>query len=118
MADDAPIGNPVSGLLGQARGKANEYVDPVKAKVDKMAELLDGVKRTPFDPDGTKPVFIKGVDLSTPSGGPRDVPVSGNVVGGGANKTSKSDWGKKIEIISFGYVHKDSAKNFDWQAPL
>jgi hypothetical protein len=109
----------ISDLIGSVADQANGMiVDDAKAAVDDLVTLLAGPQRAPIDVERERARFVRGVDLSTPTGGSPAVPVRPSDAGRGeAARPSLLNLARPIEFIHFGRVHRDAARTFHADAP-
>jgi hypothetical protein len=109
-----------------AGDKAGELVDGATGKFDELTAedlakadaLLKGKERAPIDIEKFEAEFVRGVDLSTPDGDVPTAAVAPNDPSAQNPKSSVLSSGKRIEIIHFGKVHRDWARNFDHKQPF
>ncbi len=104
----------ISDAIGSVADQANSaVVDDAKAEVDNLISFLAGPQRAPIDVEKERALFIRGVELSTPTGGTPAVPVRPSDAGRGeAAQPSQLNLGLPIEFIHFGRVHRDAARTF------
>jgi hypothetical protein len=109
----------ISDLIGTVADQANGMlVDDAKRTVDDLVSLLAGPERAPIDVERERAQFVRGVDLSTPTGGSPAVPVRPSDAGRGeAAQPSLLNLARPIEFIHFGRVHRDAARTFHADAP-
>lgn len=106
--------NVVHELIGKVTQQAEDLgVQKAKQALAKAEHILGGpTPRAPADIAKEEAHFTRGTDLRTADGKPPVVqtPVSKD---GEPPKPSVADFGRPIEFIHFGYVHRDDARNFE-----
>ena len=113
---DTGTGWGIGDKAGKAKDGAVKELDDLTAEdLAKADALLSGKERAPIDIEKLEAEFVRGEDLSTPDGDVPSAAAAPNDPKSPKPKSSVLSGGKRIELIHFGKVHRDWARNFDHQ---
>lgn len=103
----------VSNLIGDVADEAGGVVDDaVGEDLAKADKILAGVEREPIDIENIEAEFVKGQDLASPDGDVPSAAAAPTAAGSGPPRPAALNTGKRMELIHYGYVHRDYVRNF------